>query len=347
MEPARRGLVAGRRQLFVLTEIAYSTTFHVVDEPRKYAGTLTVDAPATASRAKSLTVDGRLTAGLALPAGTPLTVTRTDMETPNGKSLGTKTLGSGGRFSFKDTPPAGGKVKYTVKYAGDATHTPAAATDTVDVSRSAPSLTLDNNRKVYAYGTDVKFTAHLGSIYKNRTVEIWADPFGSDKPDKLVKTGRVNSSGHLSVTLDLTRDAKVTAKFAGDAHYAPKSVSSTVGAQVKVSTAISGQYRTKAVYGHTYAYFHKSKDPLFTTTMTAYPNRRQRLEMEVYYQGTWYDAGTDYFKLGSTGVSEVRLGGTHETGYRMRVRSSYYDNTSGDTVNSTTHGAWKYFLFTS
>ncbi|MFJ5270674.1 YncE family protein [Streptomyces sp. NPDC088358] len=334
-------------KLFVLTEISYSTTFHVVDEPRKYAGTLTVDAPPTAARAKSLTVNGRLTAGLALPAGTPLTVTRTDMETPNGKSLGTKSLGSGGKFSFKDTPPAGGKVKYTVKYAGDATHTPATATDTVDVSRSAPALTLDNNRKVYAYGADVKFTARLGSTYKNRTVEIWSDPFGSDKPNKLVKTGKVNSSGYLSVTLDLTRDATVTAKFAGDAHYAPKSVSSTVGAQVKVSTAISGQYRTKSVYGQTYAYFHKSKDPLFTTTMTAYPNRRQRLEMAVYYQGTWYDAGTDYFKLGSTGVSKVRLGGTHETGYRMRVRSSYYNSTSGDTVNSTTHGAWKYFLFTS
>ncbi|WUW97626.1 Ig-like domain repeat protein [Streptomyces sp. NBC_01450] len=333
-------------KLFVLTGSNESTEFHAVDEPRKYAATLTVDAPATATRAKSLTVSGKLTSGLALPAGTPLTVTRTDMESPNGKSLGTKTLGAGGKFSFKDTPPAGGKVKYTVKYAGDATHTPASASDTVEVSRATPTLTLNNNRKVYAYGTDVKFTAHLGSTYKNRTVEIWADPFGSDKPNKLVKSGKVNSSGNLTVTLDLKRDAKVTAKFAGDSRYKSKSVSSTVGAKVKVSTAISGQYKKKSVYGHTYYYFHKSKDPLFTTTMTAYPHRQQRLEMELYYQGTWYDAGTQYFKLSSTGVSKVQLGGTHETGYRMRVRSSYYNGTSGDNVNSTTHGDWKYFIFT-
>jgi hypothetical protein len=42
----------------------------------------------------------------------------------------------------------------------------------------------------------------------------------------------------------------------------------------------------------------------------------------------------------------VTLGGTHETGYRMRLRSSYVNGSSGDTVNSTTHGAWKYFYFT-
>jgi hypothetical protein len=42
----------------------------------------------------------------------------------------------------------------------------------------------------------------------------------------------------------------------------------------------------------------------------------------------------------------VTLGGTHETGYRMRLCSSYVNGSSGDTVNSTTHGAWKYFYFT-
>ncbi|MFD4855891.1 hypothetical protein [Streptomyces atratus] len=31
---------------------------------------------------------------------------------------------------------------------------------------------------------------------------------------------------------------------------------------------------------------------------------------------------------------------------RMRMRSSYVNGSSGDNVNSTTHGAWKYFIFT-
>ncbi|WP_369251263.1 hypothetical protein [Streptomyces sp. R41] len=72
------------------------------------------------------------------------------MDSPNGKSLGTKSLGAGGKFSFTDTPPGGGTVKYTVTYARDASHTAATAADTVDVSRATPTLTpeLDDARRL-------------------------------------------------------------------------------------------------------------------------------------------------------------------------------------------------------
>ncbi|MFE1959633.1 YncE family protein [Streptomyces sp. NPDC059479] len=334
-------------KLFVLSGSYESTKFHAVDEPRKYVSTLKADAPATATRAKPLTVKGSLTSALALPAGTPLAVTRTDIESPKGKSLGTKSLGTGGKFSFTDTPPAGGKVTYKVTYAGDATHTPATASDSVTVSRATPALTLNNNGKVYDYGKDVAFTAHLGTTYKNRAVEIWADPFGSDKPNKLVKTGTVNSKGNLSVTLDMTRDATVTAVFKGDARYAPRSVKSTAYAKVRVSTALSKHYKTGKIGSTTYHYFRKNTDVIFTTTMSYYKDRKQRLELQVYYQGKWYASGTEYFKLGTNGKSAVNLGHAGESGIRARVRSSYINSSSGDTVNSTTHGAWKYFIFTN
>ncbi|MEU5094796.1 hypothetical protein [Streptomyces sp. NPDC020996] len=91
-------------QLFVLTGSANAMRFQTVDAPRKYAPTLTVDAPSTATRAASLTVKGKPAANLALPAGTPLQVTRTDLESPNGKSLGTKPLGTGSAYSFYFLP---------------------------------------------------------------------------------------------------------------------------------------------------------------------------------------------------------------------------------------------------
>ncbi|WP_089100132.1 YncE family protein [Streptomyces hyaluromycini] len=332
-------------RLFVLTGSANAMRFQTVDAPRLYAPTLTADAPAKAARAESLTVKGRLTANLALPAGTPLQVTRTDLDSPNGKSLGTRYLGTGGSYSFTDTPPAGGKVKYTVTYAGDTTHTAATASDSVDVSRATPTLTLNNNGKAYDYAKSVTFTAHLGSTYKNRKVEIWADPSGSDKPDTLVKSGTVNSAGNLSVAVTLKRKTRLTAKFAGDARYAPRTVTSSVGARVKVSSTLAGAYRTTYTWGHTYYFFRQSKDPVVTTTMTAYPGRKQLLQVQVHYDGVWQTTDKEYFRLDSSGKSVVTLTGTPPTGYRFRVRDSYISG-SGDSVNTTTYGAWKYLTFT-
>ncbi|GHH82166.1 hypothetical protein [Streptomyces capitiformicae] len=193
----------------------------------------------------------------------------------------------------------------------------------------------------------VTFTAHLGTTYKNRDVEIWADPYGSDKPNKLVKSGTVNSYGNLSVALDLTRDTKLSVKFAGDARYKPRTVTNTVYTKVRISRTIGGYYKTQSAWGQRYHYLHKSKDPVISTTMTYYPDRKQRLHIRAYYQGAWRDTATQYFPLGTAGKSNITLTGTPVTNMRFRVRSSYVDTTSGDNVNTTTHGAWKYFIFAS
>ncbi|MBW8792540.1 MAG: hypothetical protein JF597_02775 [Streptomyces sp.] len=74
-------------KLFVFTGTTDFTQLQTVTEPRKYVTKLTVDAPATGTRGKTLTVKGALTADLKLPAGTPLNVTRTDLLSPSGKSL--------------------------------------------------------------------------------------------------------------------------------------------------------------------------------------------------------------------------------------------------------------------
>ncbi|MGY5044361.1 Ig-like domain repeat protein [Streptomyces sp. 900105755] len=339
----------GSRLFAVTYNDANAYSLREYDSPGRAATTLTVNAPASAARGKALKVTGTLSSTTALPAGTRVTVVRTDLDSPAGKALPAVTVKADGTYSFTDTPTAGGKVTYKVSYAGDGEHTAASAKDTVDVSRAKPALTLNNNGKVYAYGKDVKFTAHLGTTYKNRTVELWADPAGSDKPDKLVKSGKVDSHGNLSVVVDLKRDTKVTAKFAGDARWQPRSVSSWSGAKVGISMAVSRQYKSKKAWGQTYYYFHKAKKPLFTTKMPYYGGRAQRFDFQVYYQGKWYADTSKYFALATSGVSQVEFAGSHkgDVGRRFRVRSDYIDGASGDTVNSTTYGAWKYFTFTN
>jgi hypothetical protein len=324
-------------------------TLRALTDPTKELPTLTVSAPATAARAKKLTVTGKLTSKTPVPAGTSLTVTRTDLESPNGRALAAVKTKADGSFSFTDTPPAGGKVTYKVSFGGDATHVPASASDAVQVSRTATTLSLNNNGKVYAYGADVKFTAHLGKTYKNRTVEIWADPFGADKPNKLVRSAKVNSSGNLTVTVDMTRDTAVTAVFKGDAQYAPKSVKVNAFAKVRVSTAITKHYKKAAIGSHTYYWFHKNTAPIVTTTMTYYRGRAQRLELEIYYQGKWYPSedSPQYFALGTNGKSAVNLGAPGQSGIKARVRAAYVNGASGDTVNTTTLSDWKYIYFTN
>ncbi|MCL6734669.1 hypothetical protein [Streptomyces neyagawaensis] len=334
-------------RLFVITtDEDGSFTLRVLTDPTRAATAVSVDAPATATRAKELSVTGKVSSDLAFPAGTTVAVTRTDLESPAGKALVDVPVTADGTYSFKDTPPAGGTVKYTVSYAGDADHTTSSASGTVAVSRATPSLTLNKNGNVYAYGADVTFTAHLGTTYKNRAIEIWADPYGSDKPNKLVKSGTVNSSGNLSVTLDLTRDTKLTAKFAGDARYKPVTATSSIHTKVRISSSISGYYKTQSAWNHTYHYIRQSKDPALKTTMTYYPGREQLLQLQAYYQGSWQDAGARYFPLSTSGVSAVTLTGTPSTNVRFRFRSEYHDR-NGDNVNTTTYGAWKYFIFTS
>ncbi|MBP5859153.1 hypothetical protein F6456_00085 [Streptomyces sp. LBUM 1484] len=254
-------------RIFALVSSSGGYVLKTLTDPAKSVPTLTINAPATATRAKKLTVTGKVSATLPLPAGTELTVTRTDMENPGGKALPAAAVKPDGTYSFTDTPPAGGTVTYKVAYAGDTDRTPAAATDQVTVSRAATSLTLNKHGNRYNYGTDVSFTAHLGTTYKNRTVEIWANPYGADKPNKLLKSAKANSSGNISATVDMTRNTVVSAVFKGDARYKPKTVTSTAYARVKVATAVSKHYKTAKIGSTSYSWFHKNTDPLLTTTM--------------------------------------------------------------------------------
>ncbi|MFF3452377.1 YncE family protein [Streptomyces sp. NPDC002667] len=317
-------------------------------DPARDVPTLTVYAPSTATRARQLTVTGDLSMTQLLP-DTKLQVTRTDLESPSGKALPAVTVKADGSYSFTDTPPAGGAVTYKVAYAGDADRAAVTASDKVAVSLDSTSLSLNNNGKVYAYGTDVTFTAHLGTTYKNRTVEIWVNPYGGDKPNKLVKTGTVNSSGNISATIDMTRDTAVTAVFKGDARFKARTVASTGYAMVKTSTVVSKHYKTAKIGSTSYYWFHKSTNPLLTTTMTYYPGRKQRVDLQVYRAGEWQtvDNSPQYFKLDSNGRSAVSLKSPGASGIKVRMRSSYENEYSGDNVNSTTHGSWKYLYFSN
>ncbi|MGW5351742.1 Ig-like domain repeat protein [Streptomyces sp. NPDC004031] len=332
-------------RVFALVGSGSSYTLKPLTDPTKNVPTLTVSAPATATRAKPLTVTGKLSTTVPVAAGTKLQVVRTDMASPNGRGLVAATLKADGTYAFTDVPPVGGTVTYKVTYLGDAGHLAVSASRSVLVPRNATTLTLSNTGKTYNYHSTVTFTAHLGPTYRNRVVEIWDDPYGTDMGKKLLKSGTVNSHGDLSASLQLVRDTTFTVVYQGDALTSPHSVTAKAYTRVAVSTAISRQYKTGKIGSTTYYWFHKSTAPYATTSMTYYPGRSVRLDLEVYYAGKWYPE-SEYFRLSTSGKVTVDLGAPGQAGLKARIRSAYIDTQSGDSVNSTTYTSWRYLYFT-
>jgi len=320
-------------------------TLRSLSDPTKEQPTLTVTAPAKATRAASLTVTGKLTSPSAVPAGVSLAVTRTDLDNPTGKALAAVTVGAGGAFSFKDTPPAGGTVTYTVSYAGDTTHSAASGSATVAVSRTTPVLTVTNSGKAVNYGTKVTYTVHLGSEYRNRTVSLYGTPYGEGR--QLLKAGAVNSSGNLSVSVTMYRNWTFSAVYAGDDRTAPSTVTTRTYAYTRVAEALSNEYRTARIGSISYAYYHKNTDVIVTAYMPYSKGRQVYLQVQQFYQGAWRTIDGGYVPLGSRGSVRVNLGASGYSGIEVRVRSVYYDGGSGDDYNASTSTGWDYLYFTN
>ncbi|MEU0399166.1 Ig-like domain repeat protein [Streptomyces sp. NPDC006197] len=334
-------------RLFAAVQIPGRSAYElkIYTTPKYHTTTVTVKAPATATINKPLTVSGTVTSTLPLPSGTPLTVTRYDAEYPQGKALGTRKLGTNGAFSFADTPAAAGKVTYRVAYAGDAKRANNNGAAVVKVTPFPTYLKLDQNGRTVAYNTNVTYTAALGWTYRNRVVEIWADPYGPE-PKRLLKRGTVNSAGKLSVTLKMTRDTYVSAVFAGDTRSGASTATSAVNTKAGLTTTLSRHYKWTKIGTTWYQTYHQTADPLVTAWNNPYPGRKTKYELQVWYAGAWRTGAEDYVPLSSGGMAYIAFDGDGAAGIRARIRTAYVDGLSGDRVNSTNYGAWKYFNFT-
>ena len=303
-------------RLFALTGSG-PFALNVIDAPTFATPSLTVSAPSSAPRAQPLTVSGTLTSGDPFASSVSLDVLRKDSESPDGAALPSVAVGPDGTWSLEDTPTVGGPVTYVVSYPGDADHNPVTSSVAVSVSRTTPTLTLrPTTAATYTYGKKVAFTAHLGSTYQNRRIELWVDPSGEDKPNTLVRSGAVNAKGDISWTATMRRNSVVSAVYAGDAQTAPRTVSVTANARVAIKVAMTRQYKTAKIGSQKYYWFHKRTAPIVKTTMSSYPGRAARLNLQVRVNGSWRSAGYGYFDLSSGGHVSVNIGAPNRAGSR-------------------------------
>lgn len=208
----------GGDRLHMAAQQSASVTF------AKAAGTLVLQAPATAARGSLLHILGTLSSPVPFAAGTVLHVSRTDAQGTT--ALPDIRAGAGGELTVSDTPPSGGSVAYTVTFPGDVSHDTVTATATVQVSRTATDLSVATDAPVYGSNAVAAVTARLGTTYGLRTVSLYAQPSGGTKT--LVATGTVDAHGEFTATFRVTRSTTFSAVFAGDDRYAPAAAWRTV-----------------------------------------------------------------------------------------------------------------------
>ncbi|WP_019072272.1 Ig-like domain-containing protein [Streptomyces hokutonensis] len=307
----------------------------------KLTTTVSLTSPATSTRAQKLTVSGKLS-GSPFAAGGVVKVTRTDLANTSGTALADAKVAADGSFTFSDTPQIGGANTYKVTYGGDVSHRPGSTSTTVQVSRTATSLTVATDHATYAYAQTAKITAHLGTTYNKRTVAIYAKPYGGTSV--LVKSGTVDSHGNLTGSYKLAHNTTFSAVFAGDYRYAPKTAARSVQTQVRISETLSGYY-TSTHYGSTLyrVYHHTAKEQLDVTVTPDKAGQCILFRVQRYYSGAWHtQTTTPCAALSSASAGRHKMSLTNSVGSKFRIAAEYV-HSSRDTTNPSTWGAWQYF----
>ncbi len=322
----------------------YIYTVHAFSDPAVTASTLSLGGTSTAVLGKSVTLVGELALSVGTPpAGTTVTITRTAADGAAGRQF-TVPVAAGGTFTLTDRPTALGSYTYTARYAGGASSQPATAARTVTITRFPVALTLGASASTVDYPGRVTVTAHLGRTYTARTVSIYAQSFGGHSARVLLKTGRVDARGELSVSYTPYHSTAFSAVFAGDARYAPETVTRDVYVRAVVSASVSGYYASTDIGGTLYRVFHHTATLRLAISVS--PDKAGecvQAQVQIYYQGAWYSdvsAGCGYLNKSSRAYGTFSL--SKAAGYRYRIQAEYVRSAT-DTANLGNHSGWRYF----
>jgi YVTN family beta-propeller protein len=348
LAPRGLGFAADGSALAAVAEDQFTTpdtfTVHELNDPAVTAASISLGGTASAVLGKPAALTGKLAYTVGSPAaGTKVKIVRS-LAGSKATRVFTVSTGTGGAFKLTDTPGAVGTYTYTASYAGDSSHQAATGARTVSILRYPVALTLKESPGTANYHQRVTLTAHLGRTSTNRTVSFYAQPYGSTT-SKLIKSGRVNSAGNISVTYVPAYDTLFSAKFSGDARYAAETAQARLGVRVSVTQADSGWYTSASYGGVLYRVFHQAGALKLTATVA--PNKHGEcvaLEISVYAQGRWQPSETGSCgKLNSASriPGEVSLSGA--AGFQFRIRVDFIHN---DKTNLASDGSWFYFAVT-
>jgi hypothetical protein len=325
-----------------LTQTGSAFILYILPSPGVRGATLSLGGTKSAALGKPVTLTGRLAYTVGSPAaGTTVTIVRSLAGSSATKTVTVRTA-AGGAFKLTDLPGAAGTYTYTARYAGNSTHEADTAARTVSILRDPVTLTLEKSIGTAGYHQPVTLTAHLGATHANRDVSVYAQPYGTTR--RLIKSGQVSASGNLSVRYAPATDTTFSAVFAGDARYAPKTVTAHVLVRAAVSQSDRGWYSGASYGAVRYRVFHQGGS--LNATATVAPNKKGAcvaFQLEQYRQGQWVSKTDPCLSLNSTSKAawQLRLSGTAGDKFRLRVNFAH-----ADKANLASDGSWFYFAVT-
>jgi hypothetical protein len=213
-------------------------------------------------------------------------------------------------------------------------------------SAAKPQISVSSPVTDNPYGAKVTLTVTLGPTSIDRTVSLYATPFGGVR--ELVATGTVDAKRKWYARYWITRATTFTAVFAGDAYNAASSASLTLDAYARVTGRLTGGYKTsKSSGGAVYDVFHGTGTlTLYSTVAPNKPGECLEPETEQYDKGVGWDADTKYGcdKLDSGSQDAAPFSLSLAVGDRYRIRGDYLRGK--DTANLDAQGPWLYFTVT-
>ncbi|MEU4241800.1 hypothetical protein [Actinoplanes sp. NPDC026619] len=292
---------------YAVSHLSHAYKLHVFTSEAQTPA-LTLTGPATAAPGKPVTLTGTFGGG----AGKQLAVTRTDVTGTH--DLAAVTTGAGGAFTVTDQPTGGDNV-YAVSFAGDGTWGPARANATVTVDRRNSGVWVETDRPHYAYGATAKVTIWVG--HTSGTVCL-ASNLGQSICTE------TDQSGVAHLTYDLVQNTTLTASFAGNATYAPASMTIKVRTSAQVQERMTGHGRLEVV------------------VQPYRPGAKVRFTEQALVHGAWRTVGTRTVKLdGNSRATGTPIGPiVKKRPYRMRA------SFIADATNAAADGAWKTFKIT-
>ena len=210
--------------------------------------------------------------------------------------------------------------------------------------RVPTDLTLTSTATTIPYNGSFTVTAHLGFTDSSGAYSVYQTIAGQPRRlDWSCPCGLTGSfiTGGSSWKINET----LTAVYAGNALYEPRTVTLSIKVGVKVAAALTGYYKSAEVSGIDYRVYHHTATLKDAVTVT--PGKRgecAQLQVQEYSKGAWRPGITT--KCGTLNKSSKVIIAVKPTALgRFRIRANFV-RAKTDTANVSTAGSWLYYEVT-